>query len=279
MAISDKLRERVAQMPDPDGRDMYTTDVDKQKIDSAVAEIAQGGQQSLLGLIAMLGEPGSDENAKPHYALHCVVNHPLVTKNEKLRKAFCETMATQLANENLSIYNRRYLCQELQWAGRDEACAALGKVLLNEDLTEPAAMALAAIGGERAAAQLRAAAPNATGVCRLNVIDALAALADPNSTAVFKEALKDADCEVRLAAGSGLAKVGDASTIDVLLEAADCEPGWERIQQTKHCLVLAEELAAAGKKAAAGQIYQHLHDTRQDAAEKYIRDVAEAALA
>jgi len=95
---------------------------------------------------------------------------------------------------------------------------------------------------------------------------------------VLREALQDEDCEVRLAAGSGLAKLGDDASVDLLLKAADCEPGWERVKQTKHCMVLAEKLAAAGNKAAAGKIYQHLRDTRQDESEKYIRDVAEAAL-
>ncbi|MBN2473742.1 MAG: HEAT repeat domain-containing protein [Pirellulales bacterium] len=278
MAISDELKRLVAQMPDPDSRGMYTTDIDKEKIEKAVAEIAGGGKEHVLGLIEMLGEPGTDEDVKPHYALHCVVNYALVAGDEKLRKDFCDAMASQLDNGDLIPCNRAYLCQELQWAGRDEACPALGKVLLNEDLTEPAALALAAIGGECAASPLRAAAPKAAGKCRLSVIDALAALADPRSAATFQEAMKDDDREVRLAAGSGLAKLGDASAINLLLKAADCEPGWERIQQTKHCLVLAEQLAAAGKKDLAEKIYSHLRETRTDPSEKYVRDLAEAAL-
>lgn len=279
MAISDALRRLVNQMPDPDGRGMYCENIDKERIEKAVAEIAKGGAANVAGLIEMLGEPGSAENVKPHYALHCVINYPLIAKDENLRKAFCETMAGHVTDEGLSAYNRAYLCQELQWAGRDEACLALGKVLLNEDLTEPAAMALAAIGGERAASQLRAAVANAAGKCRLSVIDALAALADPKSATTFREALNDEDREVRLAAGSGLARLGDASAIDPLLKAADCDPGWERIQQTKHCMLLAEKLTRAGKNAEAARVYRHLRDTRKDAAEKHIRDAAEVALA
>ena len=51
--------------------------------------------------------------------------------------------------------------------------------------------------------------------------------------------------------------------------------GWERIQATKHCLVLAEKLTAAGKKAEAAKIYDYLRDSRKDPHEKYIRDLAE----
>ena len=57
------------------------------------------------------------------------------------------------------------------------------------------------------------------------------------------------------------------------------EPGWERIQAGKHCLVLAEKLTASGKKVEAAKIYTHLRDTRTDPSEKYIREAAERGLA
>ena len=76
-----------------------------------------------------------------------------------------------------------------------------------------------------------------------------------------------------------MAALGDSGAVDVLIKAADVPPGWERIQATKHCLVLAEKLAAAGKKAEARRIYQHLRETRKDASEAYIREQADKALA
>ena len=276
MAVSEKLKSLVAKLPDPDGRGMLTENIDKDKIEGAVAEIAKGGRPLVEGLVEMLGEPGSEENVKPHYALHCVANYVLIAKDEGARRQLCETLASKL-DSDLTTYNKAFLCQELQWAGRGEATPALGKLLLDEALVEPASMALVAIK-DGAADQFLAALPKARGKCRLSIIDGLAALADPKAAGVLKEALKDADREVRLAAGAGLAKLGAAGSVDLLIKAADCEPGWERIQQTKHCLVLAEKLAAAGKKAEAGKIYNHLRSTRKDASEKYIREAAEKAL-
>ncbi len=277
MAVSEKLRALVDQMPNPDDRGMYCKDINKDKIEKAVAEIHKGGRENVLGLVEMLGEPGAAENVKPHYALHCVANYTLVTEGEG-RKELCETLASQLDNDDLSTFNKGYLCQELQWAGRKEAAPALGKLLLNEDLVEPAAMALAGIGGEEAIKQLREALPKAKGKCRLNIIDGLAALADAGSAKAFKEALKDTDREVRIAAGAGLAKIGDAAAVDDLIEAAGAEPGWERIQATKNCLVLAEKLAADGKMDAAKKIYNYLRESRKDPSEKYVKDQAEKAL-
>ena len=279
MAVSEQLKRLVEQMPEPDRRGMYTENIDKQKIEKAIAAIATGGKENLLGLIEMLGEPGSVDNAKPHYALHCVVNYALITRDEKLRKDFCDAMGSQLQNKTLHHYNRAYLCEELQWAGGDEACLALGSVLLDEELTDAAATALAAIGGARAASELRQAATQAQGKVRLNLIDALAALAEPQSASTFQEALKDNDREVRIAAAIGLANLGQADAIEPVLEAADEAEGWERTQTTKACLVLAEKLAAAGNKTAAKQVYERLQKTRTSDSEKHIRDAARRGLA
>ena len=137
-------------------------------------------------------------------------------------------------------------------------------------------MALVAIG-DGAAEPLRSALPNAKGRCRLTILHSLAALGDAGAAEAFKQALKDDDREVRIAAGAGLAKLGDAGAVELLIKAAETEPGWERVQATKHCLVLAEKLTASGKKTEARRIYQHLRDTRQDASEAYIRQAAEKA--
>jgi len=277
MAVSDKLKALVDQMPDPDGRGMYTENIDKEKIEKAVAAICEGGAENIRGLIEMLAEPGTVEDVKPHYALHCVVNHTLVVKDEKARKAFCDVLAAELSGEH-SDYIKSFLCQTLQWAGRREAVDALGKLLLNETLCDPAAMALTAIK-DGAPDVLRGAASKAKGKCKLTIVDALAALADAGAASVFKDALGDSDREVRIAAGEGLANIGDASAADLLIKAADAKPGWERVQATKHCMVLAENLAAAGKKGDAVKIYKHLRDTRKDPSEQYVREAAEKALA
>jgi hypothetical protein len=279
MAVTEQLKTLVDQMPDPDARGMYTENIDGEKIEKAVTAIATGGKENLLGLIELLGEPGSADNAKPHYALHCVVNHALVASDEKLRVDVCEAMASQLENKNLHPYSRAFLCEQLQWAGRDESCAALGKVLLDEDVTDAAATALVAIGGERAASQLRAAAAKAKGKARLNLMDALAALAEPKSAAIFKAALQDKDREVRIAAAVGLASLGQPEAAGPLFKTADSAKGWERTQATKSCLLLAEKLAAKGKKSDAKRIYERLEATRIAKSEQHIREAARLGLA
>jgi len=277
MAVSEELKALVAQVPDPDDQGMFTRNIDKDKIEKAVAAIFEGGRGNVQGLIEMLGEPGSTEDARPHYALHCALNRALVLRDEKARRQFCEALAANLSG-NLSPYNKAYLCQELQWAGRKEAVPALGKLLTDEHLCDPAGMALAAIG-DGAVQELVAALPRAGGRCRLVVAHTLAALGDAQSAGALMQLLNDTDPEVRLAAGAGLAKIGDARAAGALLKAADIAQGWERIQATKHCLILAERLMAVGNRPQAVIVYRQLRDTRRDASERYVRDAAEKALA
>jgi HEAT repeat protein len=277
MAVSEQLKTLVEQMPTADGRGMYCTDIDKEKIEKAIAQIQKGGKENILGLIDMLGEPGSDRDVKPHYALQCLANYVLQGRDEQARRDFAEVLAGQLGSER-SAYIRGYLCQELQWAGRREACPALGKLLNDEELVEPAAMALAAIR-DGAAEQFRAALAGAKGVCKPNIVQGLGAVGDKESTPALLALLTDDDREVRLAAGWGLARMGDAGSVNALIKAAGAPDGWERIEATKHCLALAEKLTAAGQKAEAGKIYAYLRDSRKDAHEKYVRDLAEKALA
>ncbi len=277
MSASANLKELLGQLPDPDNRGMFCTDIDKEKIEKTIAEIQKGGKDNILAIIDMLVEPGQGDDVKPHYALHCLGNLALQQKDEKARRLFSETLASQLGGSRPKGV-QAYLCQELQWAGRKEAVPALAKLLTDGDLVDRAGMALVAIK-DGAAEALRAALPGTQGLCRLVILHSLAALADPQSAEALKQALTDSDREVRIAAGAGLAKIGDASAAEALLKASQVEPGWERIQQAKHCLVLAEKLAASGQKPQAALIYKGLRASRTDPSEKYLRESAERGLA
>ncbi len=276
MAVTTQLKALVDQMPDPDGRDMYTENLDKEAIQKAIAEIYEGGRENVLGLIEMLGTPGSEQDVKPRYALRCLANHVLAVQDEGARKEFSDALATALLSDR-SHHVKSFLCQELQWAGGEEAVPALGALLLDEELVEPATMALLAIR-RTAAQQFRAALPDAQGKCRLNIIQALGDVKDTGSIDGLESALRDPDREIRLAAGWGLARIGDAGSVELLINEADTHTGWERIQATKHVLVLAEQLSSVGKMDPAKRVYTHLRDTRTAATEQYVREAAERAL-
>jgi HEAT repeat protein len=272
MPASEQLKDLVARLPDPDRRGMFTENIDKQRIDEAIAAIHAGGPEFVAGLVDMLGPPGSEADVKPRYALHCLTNHVLVVGDEQGRKRLCETLARQL-DSGQPKYVKALLCEELRWAGGGEAVAALAKLLDDDELCAPATMALVAIR-DGAVDALRAAWPDAKGQPRLHIIHALAELAEPQSAEAFAAALGDETREIRIAAAAGLAGIGAASAAERLLRAADAAQGWERSQLTKSCLVLAERLAESGNSSAAKRIYKQLAESRGDVAESHVRDAA-----
>lgn len=274
---SSSLADLISQMPDPDERGMYCTDIDKEKIEKAVAEIHRGGRKYVLAIIDMLRPPGEGNDVKPHYALHCLALHVCKLDDDRPRRRFARALASQLGGDRPKAV-QRYLVQQLQVAGGREVVEPLGRLLLDEELCEPAAQALAAIG-DGAAEQFRNALPDAKGKCRLTVIQNLGVVRDEESVDALKRAVNDSDRDIRLAAAWALARIGEAGSVNVLLRAADAEERYERIKATQACLLLAENLLAAGQRGKAVEIYTRLRDTRTEPAEQYVRNAAETKLA
>lgn len=267
----------VNKMPDPDQRGRYCADIDKEKIEGAIRNILKGGRDNIIGVIDMLVEPGKGDDVKAHYALHCMALHVCKLDNNRPRRRFSRTLASQLGGDRPKEV-QKYLVRELQIAGGKEVVKALGALLVDEELCEPAAQALAAIG-DGAAEQLHGALSRVNGKCRLTILQNLGVVRDTKSADALKKAVSNEDGAVRIAAVWALANIGDADSANVLVRAADQAEGWERTQATKACLLLAEKLRAAGRKSEAVRIYRHLRDTRSDPAERYVRDAAKIGLA
>ncbi len=276
MAPSAELKQLVGQLPDPDKRGLLCNVADGQ-VEGIIAEIHKGGRDSVLGLIDMLTPPEDPSDHKAHYALHALALHVLGLDDDAPRQALAQALASRLGDDT-AVGGRKYLCQELQTAGGPEAVAALGKLLTHPELCEPAARALVSIG-QGAGEQLLAALPKVKGKCRLTLVQSLGVAQCEEAVPALTRALGDGDEAVRIAAAWSLANIGQPDSVAPVFKAADVEPGWERIQTTKACLVLAEKLLAAGRKEEAKAMYTLLHNSRRDPAEKYIRDASEKGLA
>ena len=151
----------------------------------------------------------------------------------------------------------------------------MGKALLDEELYEPAAQAILAIGG--GVGKFRAALPDSTGKARVCFVQALGILRDKESVeAIRKDAAGKG--QIRQTAVWALANIGDPGAVDVVLKAADETKGFDRIKATKACLLLAENLLKAGEKDGAKRLYRHLRDTRTSDPEGYIKELTASAL-
>ncbi|MBN2506848.1 MAG: HEAT repeat domain-containing protein [Verrucomicrobia bacterium] len=265
--------------PDKLGRPSKFTGPDPNKAEALFAEALAGGTTSLAELIRLIRPPGHPDfkSFKAEYFLHGLAVHAARPGREPARALLVNTLAAQLANPQLPNPVRAFLARELQFVGDATAAAALGRLLADDTLCDPAAAALVAIR-DGAAAQFLAAWPSAHGRRRLVIIQSLAALRDPTGLPTLRQALADPHPDVRHTAAWGLAQLASPAAIPDLLKAADAADPFERIQSTHACMLLAERLAGAGNTSAATRIYTHLRNTRTHPKEHYLRDAAQKAM-
>lgn len=239
-------------------------------------ELLAGGREALLSLIGLLREVDDGTDWRARYVTHGLAIHLGDPGRERERALFASTLASQIVTVRPPPV-QGFLIRQIQVAGTKNEAGTLGKCLLDEELHEYAAQALLAIR-EGAVEEFRKAAGTAAGKRKLTIVQALGVLKDAASSAMLREAARDADRELRLAAVWALANIGDPGATEIVLKAADSETPFERIKGTHSCLLLAERLLAAGRKGEAVKLWGHLRDTRSDPSERYVREAAERGL-
>jgi len=290
MAASANLKELVDAMPSPSKRAERTTppergrppdrpgilsDADKAAMEKALAEIHAGGRDNVVALVGMLVPEDPPADSKVRHALHALATKVSGMKGDD-RKAFAEALASTLADERPREV-RQFIVRQLQLCGGKEAAPALGKLLSDEALAADATTALLAVR-DGAAEQFRAALPKSEGRTRVGMINALGLLKDADSAAPLREAVNSSQREEREAAAWALASIADAGSADLLLKTADAAQGFDRTAATNACLLLAENLSAAGKKAEARKIYSHLWERPSEVPEDHVKQAAQAGV-
>jgi HEAT repeat protein len=246
-----------------------------QEMAQAIEQLVKLGRAAVVELVDMLVDPIQATDTQVRHALHALATHVAGPGNDEPRRDIAQALGSTLDGDR-PRETKGFVIRQLQVCGGNEATEALGRLLVDEGLCENAAQALLAIGGT--ASQFRQALPQANGkAARLTIVQALGVLRDAEAAIVLREAARDDDRELRLAAISALANIGQASDVDLLVSASQAK-GFERVQATKSCLLLAEKLLAAGQKQPAAKLYQHLRDTSDDS-EAYMRQAAERGLA
>jgi hypothetical protein len=272
----ERLKELVGKFPVPAAKDGKLAEVDKEATDAAVAELLKDPRGAVLGLVSLFTPPEKGGDTQARHALHAIVIRAGAVKGET-RRQVAEALASVLGGDR-PAEAKAFALRQLQLVGGEEVTPAVGKLLTDEALGEDAARALLAIKAG-AAGQFRAALPKAKGRQVVVIAQALGTLRDAESAGGLRKLLAADDRDARLTAAWALAAVGDAGSAEQLLKAADAAQGYERAKLTQACLLLAENLLAAGKKKEAATVYGHLGETRKDPAEKHVRDAAARGLA
>jgi HEAT repeat protein len=262
--------------PEPAAKDGKLAEVDKEAADAAVAELLRGGAKSVVGLVEMLAPAEKGGDGRARHAIHAMVICVGGGKDDD-RRVVAEALASTLSPDRPAEVNA-FILSQIQLIGGKEVVPALGKLLAEEKLCEPAAAALLAIKSG-AAEQFRAALDSTKNRQATVIVHALGTLKDKASASSIRKVLGSDDRDARLTAARALANIGDADSAEALLKAADAANGYERSKLTQACFLLAERLAEAYEKKAASAIYASLHESRTDPSEQHIRDAAARGLA
>ena len=254
------------------------SEINKETTEKAFAEAMKNPATVAGELVKRLLDPGAEGNdIQARHLLHTmavrIADYGRKAKGNQ-RAEFSLALAKSLSG-NLPDRVKAFIIRQVQLCGGEEVVPAIGAFLTVGGIADDASQALLAIN-KGSADQFRKALPKVKKDTMLyrNVLHGLAELADKESRAHFLEALGHKDGEAQLLGLWGLTQLGDATALDAFLAADGRQKGFARVKAASFCLQLAEKLP---KEKAAG-IYRHLQKTRTAPQEKYLQELAAAAL-
>ncbi|MDH3583668.1 MAG: HEAT repeat domain-containing protein [Phycisphaerae bacterium] len=249
-----------------------------EKMEPILKGILAQGADAITGLIDRLNEVDDGRDYPARYLLHGLAVYLGRSDQGKSRGVYQRALLAALASDWPESV-REFLVRQIQVAGGAEAVPELARSLGSQKLRGPAIAALVAIGGTEAVGVLRKALENGgASDDRLALVQALGSFGDAGAAPALRSAAAGDDEPVADLALWALAEMGDAGAVGLAIKAAEAT-GSRRTRATDACLLLAERLAAAGKKEPAGRLYRHLRQSRTDPKENYVREAAERGLA
>ena len=241
-------------------------------------QILAGGADAVGVVIDMVKENDIGPAYKARYVVHALATYTARPGKEKGQAAVVEALISRLSSERPKAV-RGFVVRTLQNCADKSTTPALVPLLAEEDLADAAAQAMATLGGADAGPLLAKALPQAAGRAKVAIIQALGQVKDTSATEALTKAAADPDEAVRLTAVWALARGGEPAAIDPVLTAADATEAWPRGQATRAAFVLAESLAASGRKDQAATIYKRLLHARTGPHDEHVHAAAEQALA
>ncbi len=231
-----------------------------------------GGKEAVTLVIDQITENDIGPAYKPRYLVHMLAVYACRPGHERDRTAIIEAIVPQLSGDKPKT-TRGFLIRMLQICGSESVVPSLAPPLSDPDLADAAAQSMVTLAGD-ATNLLRAALPKATGRPRLAIVQALGGLRDSASIEALGEAANDPDESTRTTALWSLARTGSPVAVAAILKAAEVEESWPRAQATKAGFMLAEALAAGGRKEEALRIYHYFEQTRTADHEAHVREAA-----
>ncbi|MDR3217449.1 MAG: DUF1080 domain-containing protein [Dysgonamonadaceae bacterium] len=213
---------------------------------SLIKDLAGTGEAGILSLVKQLNAPGKGSNTKVEYALSGISHFVSGKGNENLRSNISDAYVKALKTVDIPEI-KAFVISQLQIVGKDEAVDALAPLLSQENLSSPAARALAAIGTEKAGKALQSALLRKTGTTETqrNIVLAIGEAKIGGSEELLQGLLSTDDELLKKDVLYALSQVGSIASIKLLyVEAEKTGFGYEKTNATEAYIALLKNLPA-----------------------------------
>ena len=207
-----KIADALAQMPAQN----------PESYQSFMADLCSTGEEGVLSLVKMINAPGQGSNEHVEYALSGMSHYATGEGQAAIRRTMesAYIKALDLSNE---IETKAFIIRQLQVVGQDDCVEALALFLNLEDLSSPAAKALATIGTEKAGQALQSSLLRRMGTAKTqqNVLQAIGDSQLSVNEDLIKGMVGTGDEDFQKVALFALSRTGTKASISVLAAAAE----------------------------------------------------------
>ena len=193
--------------------------------------------------------------------------------NAPARAALEQRLAGYLGASHSPVA-RSFVCRELALIGTAASVPGLAPLLLDDELSVFARLALERIPGPEADKALRDAIARSKGRTRIGIINSVAVRRDPRSVPLLVRAANE-EPESTAAAAKALGEIGTTESAKALETFRGKGTPAQRLAVADAFLICAERLMASGERAQAVKIIQPLTNSSQPA---HVRLAANRAL-
>ncbi len=246
----------------------------QRKYNQMIGDLASAGEEGVLTIVNLINAPGKGSNAQMDYALSGLAHYVMAEGQESARlvvaKAYVKALGQVTERET-----KAFLIRELQICGKDEAVDALAGYLNKEDLSGPAARALANINTAAAKDALQAALLTGTPNTQRDAMLAIGQAGMKVSEKLIAGLAESGDANTKKVAYYTLSQIGTAQSLDLLAKAA-AATGYrmENTGANEAYIILIKNIAAQGDKKTAEKAANDLLKAATKAGRTHTRDAA-----
>ncbi|MCJ8164392.1 DUF1080 domain-containing protein [Pontibacter sp. E15-1] len=262
--LATRIADLLAEMPAKD----------KTQLQTSMGEVASLGKEGLVEMATMLTAPGKGDNARLEYALGGFSYYVMQQEREDWRSmsvaAYCESLGRETNPES-----QAFLIRQLQVVGKADAVPCLQRYLTDERLCAPAANALTSINSPNGNEALLQALSDASGDCRLSLVEALGDTRYEQAVAAISPFATSPDEKLRKLALYALANIGAPASEAVLAKAAEEDSyTYDNDNAVAAYLLYAERLKEKGQTEQAEKIAKALLQRTSQKTQAHTRTAA-----